>query len=82
MANADVVLWYNMGLTHIARPEDFPIMPVEVIGFRLSPSGFFSRSPAIDLPPTRNAASREATGGGCCGNSGAGAPAVAHRSKL
>ena len=32
---ADVVLWYTFGVTHIARPEDWPVMPVEYTGFLL-----------------------------------------------
>jgi primary-amine oxidase len=51
IANTDVVLWYTFGHTHIPRPEDYPVMPAAYIGFRLKPSGFFDRNPAIDLPP-------------------------------
>jgi primary-amine oxidase len=46
----DLVLWYTMGITHIPRPEEWPIMPVTHIGFRLIPAGFFSRNPALDVP--------------------------------
>jgi primary-amine oxidase len=42
----DVVVWYNMGITHIVRPEDWPVMNVHTIGFSLMPSGFFDRNPA------------------------------------
>jgi primary-amine oxidase len=49
---ADVVLWHTFGLSHIARPEDWPVMPVEHCGFRLRPWGFFDRNPALDVPPT------------------------------
>ena len=45
----DVVLWYNFGVTHIPRPEDWPVMPVHQAGFKLAPSGFFSRNPALDI---------------------------------
>jgi primary-amine oxidase len=48
--NQDVVLWYTMGITHNPRPEDWPVMPVHLAGFRLVPWGFFSRNPAMDLP--------------------------------
>ena len=49
----DVVLWYTTGFTHLARPEDYPVMPVEEIGFKLVPRGFFARNPALDVtdPP-------------------------------
>lgn len=46
----DVVLWYTMGVTHIPRPEEWPIMTVTHIGFKLVPAGFFSRNPALDVP--------------------------------
>ncbi|WP_448573513.1 primary-amine oxidase [Trichothermofontia sp.] len=48
----DIVLWYTMGVSHIPRPEDWPIMPVERASFRIIPSGFFDRNPALDVPPT------------------------------
>lgn len=48
--NQDVVVWYTLGVTHIPRPEEWPVMPVTHIGFRLLPSGFFSRNQAIDVP--------------------------------
>lgn len=50
LENQDVVLWYTMGVTHIARPEEWPVMPVHRAGFRLVPASFFSRNPALDLP--------------------------------
>ncbi|MEH2143044.1 primary-amine oxidase [Nostoc sp.] len=46
----DIVLWYTMGVTHIPRSEDWPVMPVHRVGFKLAPRGFFSRNPAINLP--------------------------------
>ena len=51
-AARDIVLWVNVGLTHIPRTEDYPVMPTEWFGsFELKPFGFFDRNPAIDLPP-------------------------------
>ncbi|MEA5625582.1 primary-amine oxidase [Nostoc sp. UHCC 0251] len=46
----DIVLWYTMGVTHVPRSEDWPVMPVHRVGFKLVPRGFFSRNPAINLP--------------------------------
>lgn len=45
--NRDVVVWYTFGVTHVTRPEDWPIMPVEHAGFSLMPMGFFNHNPAI-----------------------------------
>lgn len=45
--NQDVVLWYTLGITHIPRPEEWPIMPVHKAGFELVPSGFFRSNPAL-----------------------------------
>lgn len=39
------------------RAQDFPVMPVEVVGFSLAPVGFFVSNPSIDIPPTVNQAS-------------------------
>ena len=47
----DVVIWYSFGIHHLPRPEDWPVMPVHHIGFKLKPSGFFDRNPALDVPP-------------------------------
>ena len=51
LVGTDVVLWYSFGVTHIARPEDWPVMPVESTGFHLVPVGFFDRNPTLDVPP-------------------------------
>jgi len=47
----DIVLWYTFGITHVPRLEDWPVMPVETVGFSFVPFGFFDRSPALDVPP-------------------------------
>jgi primary-amine oxidase len=31
--NTDIVLWHSFGHTHVCKPEDFPVMPVEYAGF-------------------------------------------------
>jgi primary-amine oxidase len=50
LTNRDIVVWHSFGVTHIPRPEDWPVMPVEYCGFQLIPVGFFEKNPALDLP--------------------------------
>ena len=52
IVDTDIVLWHSFGVTHIPRPEDWPVMPVEYTGFTLVPFGFFDRNPALDVPPS------------------------------
>jgi len=59
LVDTDVVLWHTFGVTHIPRPEDWPVMPVEYAGFHLVPYGFFDRNPALDVPPTDDHCSHE-----------------------
>jgi primary-amine oxidase len=51
--DTNFVVWYTMGANHIARPEDWPVMPVVHISFMLKPDGFFERNPALDVPPSK-----------------------------
>lgn len=50
LEGADVVVWYTFGAHHVARPEDWPVMPVQYAGFHLQPAGFFDGNPALDVP--------------------------------
>ena len=50
--NTDVVLWYVFGIHHITRPEDWPVMPVDMVSFWLKPYGFFDRNPSLDVVGT------------------------------
>jgi primary-amine oxidase len=54
LVDEDVVLWYTVGSAHLCRPEDWPVVPCEYLGFMLKPFGFFDRNPGIDLAPTTN----------------------------
>ncbi|GAA1775394.1 primary-amine oxidase [Streptomonospora arabica] len=67
LTDTDVVLWHTFGPTHIPRPEDWPVMPVDYSGFWLKPHGFLDANPALDLPDW---SSRSRGGGGahgeCC----------------
>ncbi|CAF1141809.1 unnamed protein product [Adineta ricciae] len=61
IVNRDIVLWYTLGITHIPRQEDFPVMPVATAGFSLKPNGFFDLNPANDIPRAK-----KITNGHCC----------------
>jgi hypothetical protein len=39
LLGADPVVWYTFAFTHFVRPEDYPVMPCDTIGFRLSGGG-------------------------------------------
>jgi len=69
----DLVLWHTFGLTHIPRPEDWPIMPVDYAGFWFKPYGFLDVNPAMNVPESSQA--HQVADGGCgmgaectCGN--------------
>jgi primary-amine oxidase len=47
LTNQDLVLWYTLGVTHIPRPEEWPVMSVHEAGFQLAPAGFFRSNPAL-----------------------------------
>ncbi|MFD2093138.1 copper amine oxidase [Blastococcus deserti] len=61
-------------MTHVPRPEDWLIMPVDYTGFRLKPVGFFDRNPTLDVPPDASAHCQSRSAGaadgaaadGCC----------------
>ncbi len=51
LVDTDIVLWLTCGTNHVARPEDWPVMPAARTGFILEPAGFFARNPALDVRP-------------------------------
>ncbi|GBF99493.1 copper amine oxidase [Raphidocelis subcapitata] len=57
LLGADPVVWYTFAFTHFVRPEDYPVMPCDSVGFSLRPHGFFRVNPALDVPPSHDAAS-------------------------
>ena len=66
-----ISLWHTFALTHFPRTEDWPIMPVDTVGFTIRPEGFFDRSPIMDVPePAKQhgCCSTEETSHGCCGS--------------
>lgn len=62
VTNRQIVLWYNVGVHHAPRIEDWPVMPVAKYGFMLRPHGFFAQNPALDVPPPEPAHGHD----GCC----------------
>ena len=50
LEDTDLVLWHTVGMHHLPRGEDWPVMPVMWHGFELRPFDFFDRNPALDLP--------------------------------
>ena len=50
IANTDIVLWYTIGMHHIVRAEDWPIMPTLQHEFELRPFDFFDNNPTMASP--------------------------------
>ena len=48
------MLWHTFTAHHVVRPEDWPVMPVTTVGFKLRADGFFDGNPALDLPPAEH----------------------------
>jgi len=45
----DLVVWYTMGVTHIPRPEEWPIMTVHRAGFKIMSRDFFTQNPVLNV---------------------------------
>lgn len=50
IADTDIVAWYTVGMHHVVRSEDWPVMPVAWHSFEIRPFDFFDKNPALDLP--------------------------------
>jgi len=70
LAEEDILLYLTMGVTHIPRPEDWPVMPAEHIRVLFRPSHFFLTNPSMDVPGADDKKSVAAFGGdgACCSN--------------
>lgn len=51
LVDTDLVVWYVAGVTHVVRPEEWPIMNQHTVGITLMPFGFMSRNPVLGMPP-------------------------------
>lgn len=49
IVNTDNVVWLTTGTTHVARAEEWPIMPTEWVNVLLKPWNFFDETPTLDL---------------------------------
>jgi primary-amine oxidase len=58
--DTDPVVWVQFGINHIPRIEDFPVMPCEILKVSLKPVNFFSKNPAIDVPPSEQSFNKSA----------------------
>ncbi|TAJ48076.1 MAG: primary-amine oxidase [Herbiconiux sp.] len=72
LENSRLVLWPVIGVHHFPRPEQWPIMPVDTISFRLEPDGFFDRNPSLDVPPAEPDGDHCAVPTGAAGDHGHG----------
>ncbi|KAJ7864469.1 copper amine oxidase [Mycena olivaceomarginata] len=49
----DILVYLTVGVTHIPRPEDWPVMPVEHLNITFKPVSFFEANPSMDVPGVR-----------------------------
>jgi primary-amine oxidase len=69
----ELTLWPVIGSHHVPRPEQWPVMPVDRIGFKLEPDGFFDRNPTMDVPDPHSSCHHHPAGGDGDGGHGSGA---------
>ena len=48
IAGTDIVAWYTMGMHHVVRAEDWPVMPAIRHEVTLMPFDFFDANPALN----------------------------------
>ncbi|KAL0063442.1 peroxisomal copper amine oxidase [Marasmius tenuissimus] len=56
----DLLVYLTIGTTHIPRPEDWPVMPVEHLNITLKPQSFFTKNPSMDVPSSADTRSAHA----------------------
>ncbi|KAF5383968.1 hypothetical protein D9757_006915 [Collybiopsis confluens] len=67
----DILVFLTVGTTHIPRPEDWPVMPVEHLNIAIKPNSFFAKNASMDVLGTQDgksvsAFSGESSHGGAC----------------
>ena len=65
IADTDIVLWHVFGIHHVTRPEDWPVMPVDIVSFSLKPSGSSTATRPWTCRPSPAHCSPDCTGGHC-----------------
>ncbi|TRM66237.1 copper amine oxidase [Schizophyllum amplum] len=50
----DILVYVTFGTTHIPRPEDWPVMPVEHLNITLKPQSFFTKNPSMDVQGSKD----------------------------
>ncbi|KAF8606428.1 peroxisomal copper amine oxidase [Ceratobasidium sp. AG-I] len=71
----DILLFLTVGVNHVPRPEDWPVMPTEHLRVVFKPIGFFKANPALDVKVPVDERSRNAFP---TGDIGTGAVVVEH----
>jgi primary-amine oxidase len=69
LENEDLLLFLTVGVNHLPRPEDWPVMPVEHLRVGFKPVSFFKQNPSLDVPGDKDSVSSnafEGTNGACC----------------
>ncbi|KAF8754266.1 amine oxidase [Rhizoctonia solani] len=56
----DILLFLTVGVNHVPRPEDWPVMPTEHLRIVFKPIGFFKANPALDVKAPVDERSRNA----------------------
>jgi len=67
--NEDILVYVTVGVTHIPRPEDWPVMPSEDLKIAFKPQSFFAANPSMDVPGTHDLQSVPAFEGDASGPS-------------
>ena len=57
--NKDVVAWLTTGTTHVARAEEWPIMPTEWVNTLLKPWNFFDSTPSLNIASDKEKQSKD-----------------------